>query len=300
VDRQRVLLVGDNPFHGISHLSQERAISRGQDLSNPNCAGELVGIALGNGAEGFMFTVSETTLSILRTIGKNITRDNCQLHAIVPYTYEFVRLAVAAGGIPGLGRKLGRQIILSRNYKSILFGLKGLLQTDPHSLLKAYLSYEVSRIKSAADRKCTLSCLYLHELITDMSLVLDLDWLIEEHIDFMIKSGIKPGFHTHNLPYLVRKFHEWGIDFKELAITTQFNVLGFQMCPSKEACEEALAKIPEAEVVVYGILASGYLRLPDAIEYVKGLPNIDGLAVGVSKKSHASETFRLIRDVFRE
>ena len=27
-DTSRILLVGDNPFHGISHLSQERARSR--------------------------------------------------------------------------------------------------------------------------------------------------------------------------------------------------------------------------------------------------------------------------------
>lgn len=295
MDRQKVLLVGDNPFHGISHLSQERAISRDNELANPSYAAELVKISLENGADGFMFTVSETTLSILRIISRSEVYHHCQLHAIVPYSYEFVRLAVAAGGIPGLGKKIGQQILWSRNYKSILFGLKGLLQTDPPSFLKSYLSYEISRIKSAAGRECTLSCIFLHELITDMALVLNLDWLIKAHIDFMIESGIKPGFHTHNLAYLVKKFHEWGIDFKELAITTQFNRLGFQMCPSREVCEEALARIPEAEVVAYGILASGYLRLPEAIEYVKGLPNIDGLAVGVSKRSHASETFRLLK-----
>lgn len=66
MNNERILLVGDNPFHGISHLSQERAIARGKDLSNPQYAAGLVRTALDNGADGFMFSVSDTTLSILK------------------------------------------------------------------------------------------------------------------------------------------------------------------------------------------------------------------------------------------
>ena len=62
----KLLLVGDNPFLGVSHLSQERAIARGNDLQNPEHCAKLVKIALQNEADGFMFTVNENTLSIIQ------------------------------------------------------------------------------------------------------------------------------------------------------------------------------------------------------------------------------------------
>lgn len=51
-DRKLGFLVGDNPFHGISHLSQERARSRNKEtaLSGIEHAAKLVEACLDNGA----------------------------------------------------------------------------------------------------------------------------------------------------------------------------------------------------------------------------------------------------------
>ncbi|MDY6892250.1 MAG: hypothetical protein SVO26_00840 [Chloroflexota bacterium] len=290
----RLLLVGDNPFHSISHLSQERATSRENDLANPSHAAELVITSLENGADGFMFTVSETTLSILRIVSKNGEHNQLRLYAIVPYAYEFVRLAVLAGGVPGLAMKLAQQITFSGNFRAIANGVKGVVKADPASLLRSYLLYETYRLKSSAGKKTAIDSIMLHELVTDMALALDMEWLFETHIDFMLSHGIKPGFETRNFAYLVKKFEEWGIDFRKVGIAAPFNSLGFQMCPSREACENALARIPEAEVIAFSILAAGYLKLPDAMEYVVNSPNLNGIAVGVSKENHARETFKLL------
>ena len=62
--------MGDNPFHGISHLSQEQSRNRNAAIKTVEYASELVFRSLENGANGFMFTVSETTLSILDTVTK--------------------------------------------------------------------------------------------------------------------------------------------------------------------------------------------------------------------------------------
>jgi hypothetical protein len=66
--KERLLLVGDNPFHSISHLSQERARSRTEDPSDPKYAAGLILTAMKNGANGFTFSVSETTLAILKEL----------------------------------------------------------------------------------------------------------------------------------------------------------------------------------------------------------------------------------------
>jgi hypothetical protein len=140
-----------------------------------------------------------------------------------------------------------------------------------------------------------LASLLLHEVVTDMALALNMEWLFRAHIDLMVSRGIKPGFQTHNFVSLVDKLEEWGIDASGLTIAAQFNSLGFWMCPSREDCEEALKRIPEAEVIAYGILASGYLKVPEVIEYIKSLPELSGIAVGVSKEHHAKDTFQTMR-----
>ena len=293
-NRNKVLLVGDNPFHGISHLSQEQARTRGNATGTPEYAANLVATALENNATGFMFSVSETTLSILQTLNEKGNKQP-ELYALVPYAFEYVRLATQVG-IPGLAKRFAKQITFSGNVRAIGNGLKGVVRMDPTALLKTYLSYEISRIKSAAGKQANIKSLMLHEVITDMSLALNLDWLIKSFVDFMKKQDIKPGFNTRNFAYLVNKLNEWDIRARDVVIAAPFNKVGFQMDPSKEECEKALASLDEANVVAISILAAGYLKPAEAADYIQSLPNILGVAAGVSKEQHARETFKLFKN----
>lgn len=101
----KALLVGDNPFHNISHLSQERTRIRENACALPERAADLIHLAVDNGANGFMFSVSETTLSILKTLKEREEIDRLSLYGIVPYAYEYVKLATQVGGIPGLAKE---------------------------------------------------------------------------------------------------------------------------------------------------------------------------------------------------
>jgi hypothetical protein len=294
--RKKMLLVGDNPFHGISHLSQERARVRANELTYPEYAAKLVTTSLENGANGFMFSVSEVTLSILRIIREKWESKHLRLYALAPYAYEYVRLATQVGGIPGLAKKLAKTMVVSGNVRAIATGLKGVIRTDPVALMKTYLIYEVSRIKSSAGRQGSLGSVFFHEIITDMALALDLDWFFKSYVGFMLRLGIKPGFETRNFAYLVDRFREWGIDLGEIIIATPFNKVGFQMNPSRIECEKALENLPRPGVIAMSILAAGYLKPPEAIGYIRSLPNLVGVVVGVSKEQHARETFKLLEE----
>ncbi|MEM2292082.1 MAG: hypothetical protein QXX41_02295 [Nitrososphaerota archaeon] len=292
--RDKVLLVGDNPFHGISHLSQERSRTRESTPTNPEFAARLIELAVKNGANGFMFSVSEKTLSILDVLQKNGENDDLRLYAIVPYAYGYVRLASATGGIPSLAKKLVKEIVFSWNLRAVASGLNGVLRSDLTSLIKTYLLYEFSRVKRSAGGKAQLESILLHQLITDLCLSLGLEWVFSFYTEFLLKMGIVPGFNTGNFAFLVEKFREWNISLEDIVIAAPFNKVGFQMVPSKEACEKALRNMPSPNVLAISILAAGYLKPKEAIDYISGLPNIKGVAVGISKEKHASETFKLL------
>jgi hypothetical protein len=294
--KEKLLLVGDNPFHSISHLSQERARSRTEDSSNPKFAASLILTAIENGANGFTFSVSETTLAILRELDRHGALDRIRLYPVVPYSFEYVRLANQSG-IPGLARKFSAELARSKSLRALGYGLRGALTTDLSSILKTYLSYEISRIKSVSS-KVLLESMLLHQLVTDMALALDLNWLFNEYIDFISRRKITPGFNTGNFPVLVNKFNEWNIDLRNIAIEAPFNKIGFQMTPSIEECEKTLSVIPAPVVIGISVFAAGYVGPKEAAEYIGSLPNIRGVAVGISKESHAQETFGLFKECF--
>jgi len=293
--REKVLLVGDNPFHGISHISQERSRMRGDNSAFAEQAVNLVILSHENEANGFMFSVSDLTLSILRKINESAKRVSLNLYPIVPYMYEYVRLANQLGGIPGLAKKFAKEIITLGNLKAIAYGLDAAARADITSLTKAYLAYEISRTKSSAGKQANLRSMLLHQAITDMALALNMDWLFEAYVDFMLNQGITPGFNNGNFVYLVDKFKEWDLDLSRIVIAAPFNKAGFQMNPSRTECEKILLGIRKSMVIAISICAAGYLNPSEAIDYVAALPNVKGVAVGVSKENHAYETFRLLK-----
>jgi len=280
----KVLLVGDNPFHGVSHLSQDRARERNQEITNAEYCANLVRLSLENGANGFMFSISETTLSILKLLHKKGISP--RLYAIAPAASDYVRLA-SRMGTPGLATYLAKQIIVSGNYRAIANGLNGAITRNPEKLFKAYIFYELYRIKSATSRSVNPYCFLLHELVTEMALAFDLEWLFKSYIEFLLKLNIKPGFETRNSSRLIDSLLKWGVDLKQIVIVAPYNKVGFQMSPSKEECERALLRVPETEVIAMSILASGYITPMEAIDYINSLPNIKGIVVGVSKEQHA-------------
>ena len=59
-ETQKLILVGDNPFHGISHLSQERARNRGENIIFPaEKAADIVMTSIRSGANGIALISQE-------------------------------------------------------------------------------------------------------------------------------------------------------------------------------------------------------------------------------------------------
>jgi hypothetical protein len=288
------LLVGDNPFHGISHLSQENARARSLDQNQESIkqAANLVDLSLENGADGFMFSIDETTLAIIRNLK---TKQPTNVYAIAPYAFEYVRKSTQTGGVAGLAKSLAKEMIFSSNIKVVAANLFGMARFNLPALLKTYVAYELSRLTSELNDNFKVKSFMIHEIITDMVLALNMEGLCKSYIKFMKNRGIRPGFETRNFPYLVNKFRQWNIDFADLTLTCSFNKVGFQMCPTQQDCEQALEQAQQSEVIAMSILAAGYLKPVDAIDYLGSLPGLSGVVVGVSKERQAVETFRALK-----
>lgn len=300
--RDRLILIGDNPFHGVSHLSRERSLSRSKNILNSEHAAEIVLTAVRNGANGFTFTVSETTLDILRRINRHLLPARLPLYPLIPNVNEMIRLYASSGGISGMVKNISSKIASVMDYEILANGAAGLVSNEPDRLFKAYLKWEYLKLMNALGKgkMAYIASILLHEIATDMALALDMPWLFRTHIEMMRKTGLKPGFETRNLPYMVKKFTEWQIDLRDIVIEAPFNPIGFQMCPLKAECEEALDSTNGSEIIAFSILAAGHVRLPEALNYINGLPGLRGLTIGVSSEKQAIETFSLAREILSD
>lgn len=285
-------LVGDNPFHGVSHLSQQRALDRGNKIIKPEYAANLVKLAIENGADGFMFSVTDTTLAILRILHTKYGLKGLKLFAIVPAGAEIARLMGPSGGIEGTVKSIAKRMLLSGNLPAVYSALKGVSTLNWEDVVSSYVNYEAYRIKKAANNQSADS-LMLHEIVTDMALSLDIKEFFHAYCNLVRKCGSDPGFETRNFAFLVRKFQEWGIDLDQIPIAAPFNKIGFQMSPSRIECEQAIGLIQHPKVIAISVLAAGYLKPLESLEYINNL-NLAGVAVAVSNETQARETFRLL------
>ena len=294
----RLLLVGDNPFHEISHLSQARARSRSRNLADPAYCAELILEAKRRGANGFMFSVSQKTLAITRYLSTNSMGEIKQffITPIIPYAFEYVRRATQVGA-SGLIRDVAANIVKSGNLMMIAGGLNFLLRANTDELIRLYIDYELNRLKASIGRYPNI--LFLHELVVDTLIPYGLINILVEALEYIRCKGIVPGIETRNLPIVYRSLDEYIDASDEIVFAAPFNKIGFQMSPSREEYER-LVENNKVRLIAFSILAAGYLKPDEALEYIKRFKSsLLGVSVGISKRSHAS-IFHRLRNIFYE
>lgn len=101
---------------------------------------------------------------------------------------------------------------------------------------------------------------------------------------------------TYNLVSFLELFRKAGLAMGDVVIMTPFNSVGYQMSPSRQLCETCLSTLDEGTVIAMSIMAGGYLNLDETFDYIRTLPRLSGMAVGVSSKKHAQKTFTRFRN----
>jgi len=291
----RSLLIGDNAFIGVSHLSQSTAREKVEKL-DAGAIVEVIEKAISFGASGFTFSTHPMNLQILKALQDARTiKAGFGLYPVLPYAEGYVRITNEKGGI-GLVREVLSRLTLSGKVKAVAKAGISAMKLDPVSLLRTYVDMELESYLSAKPENTHLGAVLLHEVVTDLGASFRTGRLFESFMQHVHDSyGVRPGFVTRNFVRFVKFFQDEGFSLKDVAIMTPFNRIGFQMNPSRESCEACLQHLSDGNVLAMSILAGGYLPLNEAVEYLRGIPNLEGIAVGVSSKRHAEQTFTSLR-----
>jgi len=286
---ERVLL-GDSPFVGADPLIQDRA-SESLAQMKPGEMVRVMRASFAGGADGLVFYTHPTNLAAFKLLTSDYPEISFDMYPLFPYAREYLRDA-AEMGIVGLLMERVKRLTLAGKIRALFEGGLAALTLDPHRMLALTLEAEVEDFLKAAPPRARLKGIFLHDVIVDLSVALGLREVIETHIVTVAdKYGVKPGLVTRNFTRLVSFLENNNMPIKELMIMAPFNSLGFQMNPSRQACEETLASRNHLDVVAMGLLSAGILDLESALAYIKRLKNLRSIVVGASREEHALSTF---------
>lgn len=282
------LILGHNQFTGVDHLSAERGRRHARQFENLRSIVDLLRHALNEGVQGLMASTHDRIREVIPLIeGSRTLSQSLRMYPIVPYAQWYVSRSNQFGLVRTLSKALRRAPLSQKISMAARLGT-GFLRQDVYSMLSLLIDAELSLF-----RNLKVDGVFLHNVLTDLLL----GWGAKDALRYFVeyvekKYRTRAGFATLNFPLFVNRASEWGLE-KPLVVTS-FNEVGFQMNPSRQACEQALHE-SEADVIAMSIYAAGFLSPARAVAYVNENPRIQSVVFGASSPDHISETARLLR-----
>jgi hypothetical protein len=282
------IVLGHNSFFGVNHLSRQHGANREAMFEDVSAIVKMMETAASFDVTAMMMSTHPRATAVADVVrNSRELRDSWSFYPLLPYITKYVRQANEKGMVNIVLDQL-KQAGWTQTLGILARGGLGALTKDYRHILSTLIGLELAPFHGLQ-----LKTVFLHDVLTDLALALDIPEVLELHATEIKKRfGARAGFATKNLPLLVERFRRYG--FQTPRVLVQINKIGFGMNPSREACEHVLAG-SSVEVMAMGTLASGYLRPKEAYEYVFARPAVQSVVVGVSTPSHAAETFGALR-----
>lgn len=284
------ILLGDNPFIGVDHLSQDKARQTLARLDTEKTAGVMKS-SFQNGADGLVFSTHPTILATFQHLKATNPELSFDMYPLFPYAQGYVRMATEKGTV-GMVTELMQQLTWTGKFKALLGSSLSAITKNPYKMLETVLDIEIDSFRKVAPPRANLKGIFLHEIIVDLGLSLELTDLFDTYIDHVTKNyNVKAGLVTRNFSRMIKFFEKADLPFDKVMFMTPFNKIGFQMNPSRQSCEDALASRSDLDVIAMSILSSGLLDVKEAVDYIGNLTNLRSVVVGVSREEHVVSTF---------
>ncbi len=276
------LILGDNQFFGINHMSQEKGQQLAERFSDLGQVYKAYHAAHNLGIRAFMLNSNEKALEICNYLRAHKSDfPGLVLYPSIPYPHKYAN-KVAEKGIAAT-----IQDVLSGQSAMDLLGMAGkglgLLTGDLTKLMTLLVDFEMKIFKGL-----DFKAIYLQNVITDLLLGLEFKEIFIEyarHIEKHYKAT--PGFLTVNIPRLSAFLKECGIT--NATICGSVNKAGYLMSPSLAAYETYFKGPQPYPVTAMSILASGAIAPREAVAYVQG-QGIRSIVFGASSGLHMKET----------
>lgn len=278
------VLIGDNQFFGINHMSEEKARAQAMRFRDLTAIIEVLDAAYAEGIRTFMCTTHERIAQVCDHVRANRDRyPDYRFYPCMPYAHKYANAATEHGVVGAI-----RSFLPEENaFGALLSGGMSLARKDIQGLAELLIDAEMKMFTGLET-----PVIFLQNVATDFLLGLGFDEafsIFAEHVRDRYRA--EPGFITMNAPRLLARLEKLGI--ANPLICTNINKLGFRMCGGMAAYEEMMTH-GNCRLIAMSVFASGALPAQDALEYVCGFPRIESIVFGASSRSNIAQTRQLI------
>jgi len=288
------IIFGDNQFFGINHVSEDKAQALAERFKDVRAILDVVDTAYDCGIRAFMFNTHDRVAEVCDHFRANPQRyKDIRLYPSMPYAHKYANAVNEKGMIGALNEFLFADRTARQAFSTLVRGGWSVINRDMVSIMGLLVDAEMRMF-----RGLNIKAIFLQNIVTDLLLGLeakDVFRAFAEHV--RTTYGVDPAFNTMNMPRLVEFLDECGIS--NPIVCSSINKAGYFMSPGAEKYEETLCS-SSFRPIAMSVLASGAIPAEEAIDYVCGLPNLQGIVFGASSKAHIIETRELILSRWKE
>lgn len=283
------LLLGDNQFFGINHMSESKAREQQMRFQSTESIIEVLVAAYEEGVRSFMCTTHDRLTEIVDWFDEH--RDqypDFTFQPGMPYAHKYAN-AVTTDGMLGALRKFlpdGGLLDAAKRGTSTLVGkdIEGMATLLVDAEMKGFA-------------KAKTPVIWMQNVVTDLLLGMGFDEAFSIFADHVRKKyHAEPGFITMNTPMLVPRLTARGIE--NPLVCSSINKLGFRMSGGLDAYHEVLAN-HEFRAVAMSVFASGAIPPEEAIAWVCEQPNLEAIVFGASSRRNIRATKELVDRYWR-
>lgn len=283
------VILGDNQFFGINHMSQEKAQQLAERFNDTATICAAYKTAYDVGIRAFMLNSNDKAKELCDYLRAHRSEfPELVMYPSIPYPHKYANL-VAEQGILGAVQ----EVLSGQSAMGLLgFASKGLslLTGDITRILTMMIDVEMKIY-----RQLDFKAVYLQNIITDLLLGLDFrDVFIEYSRYIEEKFHAAPGFLTMNVPRLAAYLESCGIT--NAVLCGAVNKRGYLMSPDRDSYETYFSGPQKYPMTAMSIFASGAIPAGEAVDYI-GQQGIRSIVFGASSRQHMEATLELARRI---
>lgn len=284
------IIFGDNQFFGINHMSQEKAQQLAEQFYDDSAIFKVYQIAFESGIRAIMLNSNDRAKVICDYFLTNKSKySDIAWYPSIPYPHKYANLISEKGIIPTINEILFKDNSAMGVLGMITKGSAAVFGKDAVKLMQMLVDIEMKMFKGL-----NVKVIFLQNIITDLLLGYGVAEIFQEYCTYIRKKyNALPGLITQNMPILLEKLKEWGI--QEVVICSSFNKIGYLMSPNIDAYISTAKNNDSSkyQLMAMSTLASGAISASEAYKFINQ-QNIQSVVFGASSKKHIEETISLI------
>ena len=278
------LLLGDNQFFGVNHMSEEKARTQQIRFQDVDAIMQVIDAAYAEGIRTFMCTTHDRIAQVCDRVRSEPSRyEGMTFFPGMPYAHKYANAVTEDGFLGAIRRFLPDEGLLD----SIARGARSLARKDIEGVSTLLIDAELKMFAGLST-----PVIWMQNVVVDLLSGLGFTDALRIFADHVrTRYDAQPGFITMNLPRLLDDLDEVGV--VNPIVCSNINKLGFRMSGGIEGYLDALEKRP-FRAVAMSVFASGAVPAREALEWVCTLPNVESIVFGASSRAHIASTVELV------